>query len=90
MKKRLLAVLLTTILTVGGLTGCGASVRNGEVNFLDINNEYISLVEVCEDNGCVIAYDKNTNVMYMCVYGYQKMGISPILNADGTPKLYEP
>ena len=90
MKKRLLAILLATILTVGGLTGCGAHVIDGEDNFGNVDNEYITLEQILEEDGCVIAYDKNTKVMYMCVYGYQTMGITPILNADGTPKLYEP
>ena len=34
-------------------------------------------------------FDENTKVLYLCVYGYSTMGITPIYNSDGTLKLYD-
>ena len=42
-----------------------------------------------EDDGSVVAYDENTKVMYLCIYGYNSMAITPIYNSDGTVKLYD-
>lgn len=36
-----------------------------------------------------IIADKETGVMYLIVYGYYQFGITPLLNADGTPMLAE-
>ena len=53
------------------MTGCGAHVVDGENNFGNVDNGYITLEQILEEDGCVIAYDKNTKVMYMCVYGVE-------------------
>lgn len=34
-----------------------------------------------------IIVDNNTGVMYLVLYGYNHFGITPLLNADGTPML---
>lgn len=34
-----------------------------------------------------IIVDNNTVVMYLALYGYNHFGITPLLNADGTPML---
>lgn len=56
-----------------------------------VNSKYINFAIVEHDhaNGWTILYDKNTKVMYIILDGYQSTGMTPILNADGTPKLYE-
>lgn len=36
-----------------------------------------------------IIVDKETGVMYLAVYAYNHFGITPLLNADGTPMLAE-
>lgn len=33
--------------------------------------------------------DKETGVIYLIVYGYNHLGITPLLNADGTPMLQD-
>ena len=66
------------------------SLNEDNCNFTYVDNEYIHLITVCDrDDGNVIAYDKNTKVLYLCVYGYSTMGITPIYNSDGSLKLYE-
>ena len=36
-----------------------------------------------------IIVDEETGVMYLAVYAYHHFGITPLLNADGTPMLAE-
>lgn len=86
--KKIILLFLITILSLSCLMGCD-KMRDGDVNFERVDTDYISLEIICEENGSVIAYDKETKVMYLCVYGYSSMGITPILNSDGTPKLYD-
>ena len=56
-----------------------------------VDSKYIDFAIVEQDRveGWAILYDKNTKVMYIILDGYQSTGMTPILNADGTPKLYE-
>ena len=88
MKKRIAAIVLGLSMCIG-MTGCGKT-NNGEYNFKNVDNRYIHLITVCDkDDGNIIAYDEDTKVLYLCVYGYSSMGITPIYNPDGTLKLYE-
>lgn len=88
MKKKIVAIALGLLMCVS-MTGCSKT-RDGEDNFRYIDNKYIHLITVCDkDDGNIIAYDENTKVLYLCVYGYSSMGITPIYNSDGTLKLYE-
>ncbi len=90
MKKKILAIVLCATLCFG-VTGCSADhLIDGEGNFLHIDNEYMKMHKLYDENdGCVIAYDEYTKVMYLCTYGYNSMAITPIYNSDGTVKLYE-
>nr|DAR20366.1 MAG TPA: protein of unknown function (DUF4969) [Caudoviricetes sp.] len=89
MKKKIAAIIVALSMCVG-MTGCSEKVRNGNCNFTYVDNEYIHLITVCDrGDGNVIAYDENTKVLYLCVYGYSTMGITPIYNSDGSLKLYE-
>lgn len=90
MKKRILAVILCTILCFG-VTGCSADhLIDGEDNFSSIDNEYMKMhILYDERDGCIIAYDEYTKVMYLCAYGNSTMAITPIYNSDGTVKLYD-
>ena len=89
MKKKILAVTLVLTLCFG-MTGCGAYVKDGDSNFSNVDNKYIKMHEIYDKNdGSVVAYDENTKVMYLCVYGNNSMAITPIYNSDGTVKLYD-
>lgn len=43
-------------------------------------------------NSCYqyVLYDPETKIMYTMVSSYHRTGMTVILNADGTPKLYDP
>lgn len=50
---------------------------------------YFDLEVICEKGARQICYDKNTNVLYYKFHVVDFYDITPILNSDGTPKLYE-
>lgn len=87
MKKKILTVILGISLCFGA-TGC-SHIYNGDSNFESVDNQYINLHTVYDKNdGSIVAYDENTKVLYLCVYGYNSVAITPIYNSDGTVKLY--
>nr|DAY00868.1 MAG TPA: putative peptidyl-prolyl cis-trans isomerase [Caudoviricetes sp.] len=89
MRNKILAVVLGLTLCFG-MTGCGSSMtNNGYANFKNADNKYIDMELVYQNNSVYVLYDKNTKVMYLCVEGYNMMGITPIYNSDGTVKLYD-
>lgn len=88
MKKKILAVVLGLTLCFG-MTGCGTHIKYGNSNFSNVDNKYMKMHEIYDKNNGVVAYDENTKVMYLCIYGYNSMAITPIYNSDGTVKLYD-
>lgn len=89
MKKKIAAIIVALSMCIG-VTGCNEAYKNGDYNFSHVDNEYIHLITVCDkEDGNVVAYDKDTKVLYLCVYGYNAIGITPIYNSDGSLKLYE-
>lgn len=89
MKKKIAAIIVALTMCIS-VTGCTEVYKDGDRNFVYVDNEYIHLITVCDkDDGNVVAYDKDTKVLYLCVYGYHTMGITPIYNSDGSLKLYE-
>lgn len=89
MKKKIAAIIVALTMCIS-VTGCSGAINNGDYNFSHVDNEYIHLITVCDKgDGNVVAYDKDTKVLYLCVYGYHKMGITPIYNSDSSLKLYE-
>ena len=64
--------------------------NNVEKNLQYIHSEYFD-VEVIEDlgGGSFVVVDKNTNVLYLFVKGYQSSAMTPIYNSDGTVMLYQ-
>lgn len=89
--KKTLAVLLL-IVSLFCFAGCGAR-NSGHIEnvAVAVSSKYIDFEVVERDvyEGWTILYDKNTKVMYIILDGYQSTGMTPILNADGTPKLYK-
>lgn len=84
-------ILLTSIIALSicfGITSCtkGEDIESAEY---DLGNKYFPLVIIYEDNCSYIVYDKNTNAMYCTFQKYDKSGITPIYNVDGSVKLYE-
>lgn len=86
--KKFLLTSIIALLICSGITGCtkGEDIESAEY---DLGNKYFPLVIIYEDDRSYIVYDKNTNVMYCIFQNYDKFGITPIYNSDGSVKLYE-
>jgi hypothetical protein len=87
MKKKLIALLLMLI-CIFCLVGCGSNVININEVINSPDSKTIDF-EIVDNNfyGAILV-DKNTGVMYYWITA-DVGGITPILNSDGTPKLYE-
>lgn len=90
MKKKIL-VLLSTLIIVGSVTGCGGEIQDPEFNVKNIHSYYfdVEVVEELANNTGFICRDKNTDVLYVAINGYSSALMTPIFESDGTPKLYE-
>ena len=88
--KKIIAISLVLVLMFS-LSGCGIS-RTSDIdaNLGKINSEYFD-VEVIEDlgGGNLVVVDKNTDVLYLFVHGYQSSAMTPIYTSDGTVMLYQ-
>lgn len=85
MRKVISVILLVVVILA--LCGCGR--KEGD-NFTKSGR----FVIVSGDNPNAPYYetvirDKDTDVLYLVIYGYNHCGITPILNADGTPMLWK-
>lgn len=49
---------------------------------------YFDLEVICDNGASQICYDRNTSVLYYKFSGTDFYDLTPILNSDGTPKLY--
>lgn len=84
MKKKLVALLMAIGIVVG-VIGCGSSAE-----VVEAENSTSMFVSVEETGNWMIVYDKETKVMYAVSYGsYNRGTFTMLVNADGTPKLYE-
>lgn len=79
MKKKILAAILTATLLIAGCSDM-ANVSAGQDNTM-------VLVEGWRDYG--IYADKDTGVMYLKSWNAKGCGITVMLNADGTPKIWQ-
>ena len=86
MRKKIAIAL--AVLTVA-VTGCSNS--SDEPLFgIDIESEKSSFALIEEYNAFDIIYDKETGVMYtMSNRSYTYGVLTPLLNSDGTPKIYQ-
>ena len=88
--KKIIAVCVICVLMFA-LSGCGTSrMSDIDANLKKTNSEYFD-VEVIEDlgGGSFVVVDKNTDVLYLFVHGYQSSAMTPIYNSDGTVMLYQ-
>lgn len=88
-KKILLTIILCLLLTAFSFTACG----NSTVNATDSNNNYNGNMFTRVRSGLgdfYVVYDNETKVMYAVSNGdYNKGVLTMLVNADGTPKIYE-
>jgi len=90
--KKVIALILTLIVCMTIFVGCGDKVENVNNDAFPIPDRFVRIsYDKCGIDSydyCVYA-DKQTGVMYWAVIGYEKFGITALLNADGTPMRYD-
>ena len=87
--KKITVLIMALLLMCSVLTACGEAEQEQRA-VPDEAPHYESTLEVLDGeigrSAIVTLYDTDTKVMYVyCRRG----GITPMINADGTPKLYE-
>lgn len=89
MRKKIL-VLLSVLMIIGSITGCNGEYENPDNNIKNIHSYYfdVEVVEELANKTGFICRDKNTNVLYVVINGHTSALMTPILESDGTPKLY--
>ena len=87
MKNKIISVLLATLIVLS-VNGCGSNVVTNAEN----TQEQVEMFERHKlGSGYSILVDKETGVCYLEKRGgyHYQYGITIILNADGTPKIWE-
>lgn len=85
-----MGVILCVLVAILIMTYGACFINSGENTAIEDR-----FVIVKEDEGALadltyyIVADKETGVMYLSVDGLHRFGITPLLNADGTPQLYD-
>lgn len=101
-KRKILAMILAIVAVLAVATSCGEKEEVPEVVKLSNRDEsqigglvpiamevdFFGVDWYTEDQ--VVLYDPETNVMYVLIKDGFSTVITPLLNADGTPKLYYP
>ena len=89
MKKKLLCLLLVLIMPVMVLAGCNyEDVQSNKVG-KEYNIGSLTFVKIEQSGAFCILVDKDTRVMYLFNRDAYQGGLTPLLNADGTPMLWE-
>ena len=87
--KKFLTIIICLFMIIFGLAACG----NSTANATDSNNNYNGNMFTRVKSGLgdfYVVYDNETKVMYAVSDGLYNSGVLTMLvNADGTPKLYE-
>lgn len=80
-------ILASCALAVGMLVACGDL---QDETIIDNTRAYKNpMVRLIYDDRTSIWYDEDTMVMYLEIHMVNGEGITPMLNADGSPKLYK-
>ena len=85
MKKAICVILI--IVLCFSLCGCGG--KTGESFTMSGRFVIVSGDNPNAPYHETVITDKDTGVLYLVIYGYNHCGITPILNADGTPMLWK-
>lgn len=99
LKKFRLVISITLAMFLGvGLTGCSDTDTQefsdysqvGETDPLSSSGMVAVNRTSFEDFSAYTLYDSDTKVMYLYIDGIRAGDLTVMVNADGTPKLYEP
>ena len=86
MRKKIALLIATVCAVAGVLTGCAPSgVAYAERNIQDIAPNIVEIGDKSWNAGYFYIVDKNTGVVYLGYDSNYRFGITPVLNADGTP-----
>lgn len=88
MKKRLIKAAAISVLAVGLLTGCAASTAIPAET--EASRSTFAVIEGNVMSAYCVLYDTTTGVMYVMSHGsYNNGTFTVMLNADGTPRIWE-
>lgn len=85
--KKLIVILGICLL----LTGCGTSHEDAEYTSKEMGEEYFTPIKEWDDPPFAyeIVYANDTGVKYLIFKSYNKAGITPLYNADGSLQVYK-
>ena len=92
--KKIIAFILLIIVFAVMLSSCDlnqpvASSSNTNYRFVKVIDEYDTDDSGMNYNNCYVFVDKQTGVMYLFVVNGSHGGMTVLLNADGTPMIYD-
>lgn len=84
MNKKILAIIVCLLLLIVGFTACSNSTVNASNNYKNM------FTRVYSDTDFYVVYDNETKVTYAVSDNvYNRGNFTMLVNADGTPKLYD-
>ena len=86
--KRIIVLILILITCMVIFVGCGVNNDVSKARFAMINNS-ISMDAPGTLDGAYLLADRETGVVYLYTCGYGTASITALLNADGTPMIYD-
>lgn len=90
MKKKLISLLLVLVMPMLVLYGCSCSIETTPYNTIEKCGRFVIIKEYTSMSTVYVEmYDKNTKVMYVYVDLGESGSLQVLLNADGSPMLYE-
>lgn len=89
--RTIISIVLIIIVIASVLSGCSRN-KGDEKLAADISQRFIEVadhISFTDKYDYSVFVDSETKVMYLVIYGGYRAGITVILNADGTPMLYD-
>lgn len=71
------------------VSGCGTNEDDPINHKSEDIFETVGIDDDATDEMYIVVYHKETKVMYVIIEYYKGVGITPLLNPDGTPMLYQ-
>lgn len=88
--NKLLAIIVCVLLLISGCIACDNPSANVSNSNVSASNSQGMFTKICRCGDFYIVYDNETKVMYAVSNGHYNYGnLTLLVNADGTPKLYD-